>query len=130
MMNAGAKFAMDRLRQTDIAFGKKLHLVTLMIPKVDDVTGVIMVGLLLDSALRNRPTLGELYDLCDASNSTEIIHEYLRGFFLVDERDERRKEMAERLEEVISFRMSQNKSRGGEKKLKHTIATYLMNARN
>ncbi len=130
-MSAGAeKFIIERLRQSDLSFGQKLRLVSIMIPQVDEVTGVVMVRSLLGSALISKPTLKDLYDLCEVSGSMETLHEYLRGFFLVEDVEKARIEMAERLDEVIIYRMSQKRGGRQDLRLKQTIADYLLRARN
>lgn len=130
MSGAADKFIIARLRQSQMSFAQKLRMVSLMIPQVDEVTAVVMVRSLLGSALVDKPTLKDLYDLCEVSGTLETLHEYLRGFFLVEEVDPGRVEMAERLDEVIIYRMSQKKVAKTDLRLKQTIAEYLLRARN
>jgi len=124
------KFALALLKRSDIGFGEKLELVERIIPKADVILGAQMVSQLLEAARTTRPSKEELYFLCEASENSQMLAEYLRGFFMVESDD--RLEMAERLEQVLSFRFveKRNKYSIKEKKLHQTVAEYLLRNRN
>ena len=123
-------FLSERLKRTDVGFGEKLRLVSKLAPQLDVTGEAQALRLLLESALMTRPSYGDLYALCEMSETSKVLHDYLRGFFLHGEVDERRVEMALRLEGVMSFRTAQNKISVPSKKLHQTIADYLLRARN
>ena len=120
----------SRLKQLGTSFGEKLDFAVATIPQVDEVSRVRIISVLLEEAAVTRPTLGELDALCDHSSALEILHEYLRGFFIYERHDPHRVEMAERLDEVISYRMAQKKAHHHDHKLRQTIAEYLLRSRN
>lgn len=130
MSGTGEKYILQRLRQTEMLFAQKLRLTALMLPQVHPAMGVMMIKTLLDSALEDKPTLKDLYDLCEVSRNEELVHEYLRGFFLGGGSDPRKVAIAERLDEVITYRMSHNKMPRSDLRLKQTIAEYLLRAKD
>jgi len=95
---------------------------------VMDETNILR--LLLECALQTRPTYSELYALCELDERSNILHDYLRAFFLQDKQDARRIEMAQRLDNVVSLRLSQNGRQLHSEKLHRTIADYLLRAKN
>lgn len=123
-------FILRRLKNNKLCFGDQLRMVTAVIPRLEVVTCVRAIKKLLEFALASRPSNEELYELCEASERSELIHEYLRGFFLQDGSDPRRLEMAQRLEGIISYRITQNEARKQDRKLRQTLAEYLLRARN
>ena len=102
------QYIAKRLKAADIPFGLKLRLVAKVLNRLELIESVKIIRLLLESALSVRPSNEELYDLCEVSERSEVLHDFLRGFFIHEGADPARLEMAERLEGIISFRMTQN----------------------
>ena len=124
------QYLLERLRQNEIGFGERLKFVQEIVAEVDAMTAVKLIRQLLDCALHQNPSLEDLHDLCEASSSSVLLHDYLRGFFVTEETDQKRVEMATRLDEVLSYRLSTNDAGKPERRLRQTIAEYLLRARN
>lgn len=96
----------------------------------DEMLGIKITKTLLENALETKPSKKELYFLCDASQESAALCDYLRGMFKDAEVSPALREMAERLEQVLSFRLSLPTAENEHDiKLHQTVADYLMRAR-
>jgi len=119
------------LRRPDIDFGRKLEFVKTVISKADILLATQLMRALLESAIEVRPSKKELFYLCEASESSAMIAEYLRGFFLMGTASAAHLEMASQLEQVLSFRLdNQHDRHPADLRLHQTVATYLLKNRN
>ena len=131
MLHYTEKYVSARIREAETSFKEKLLLVGVVLPQMELIESVKVIRLLLECALHTRPSYDELDALCEVSETSELLHDYLRGFFIDDTRDPVRLEMAQRLEGVISLRISGRKAKSASThKLRQTVAEYLLRARN
>lgn len=123
-------YLLRRLKDSRLGLSQRIRLVAIFIPKLEATTCVRALKMLLEGALECRPSNEELYELCEASERAEVLHEYLRGFFLQGENDPRQLEMAQRLEGIVSYRMTKNEAKKHDRKLRQTLTDFLLRARN
>jgi hypothetical protein len=130
MQNKTTARLLEVLKKPTLAFSEKLRLISRVTPQLDAVSLVQALSVLIGAAAEGRASYNDLNALCEAGDHMEMLHDYLRAFFQQGGTDERRVEMARRLEEIVSFRMSQNTAREQDRKLGNTLAEYLLRARN
>lgn len=131
MANTWGKFAIEQLRRPEVSFESKLRQVERLLPMADEILGAQLTRVLLEGALEIKPSKRELFYLCDVTESSAMLGDYLRGMFKEAETDPARVEMAERLEQVLIYRMSQPKvEKQSDTKLHQTVSEYLLRAKN
>jgi len=130
MLNTIALRLLTLLKEPMITFGEKLRLTSQVMPQLDAVALVQALRTLIEVALESHVSYNDLNALCEASEESEMLHDYLRAFFQQDGADPRRVEMAQRLDGIIGFRMAQNKTRTQDRRLRNTLCEYLLRAKN